>query len=80
MSDLLTELNDARRESPSWRLYGLCHRAASRISELEAEVARLTGKNRELLDRCWRLDNRAEIAEAMECGSGRAALEREGRK
>lgn len=39
MDDLLTELQQAHRESPSWRLYGLCHQAATRIAELEAKLA-----------------------------------------
>lgn len=38
---------------------------AEELAVAAAEIERLTGKNRELLDRCWRLDNRAEIAEAL---------------
>ena len=51
MVDLLTELNAAHRESPSWRLYGLCHQAASRITELEAKVERLTKERDDLQNR-----------------------------
>jgi len=42
--ELLTALQQAHRESPSWRLYGLCHQAATRIAELEAEVERLANE------------------------------------
>lgn len=39
MSDLLKELHEAHWESPSWRLFGLCHQAATRIAALEARLA-----------------------------------------
>lgn len=41
MVELVTALEQAHRESPSWRLYGLCHQAATRIAELEAANERL---------------------------------------
>lgn len=39
MADIVDALNDAHRESPSWRLAPLCHQAATEIARLRALIA-----------------------------------------